>query len=137
MTVKVLICKGRLQNFIVRKCVNGQAEYSAMDVLSQNEWINKIYDCFLHKSETCKLEDEFDVDEEIKTPSTSNDFSTNEPSTTIEDTTTTTSYFSSSSVKTIPKQTITFPEKSEHSNCGKIKPIILFIMITIGIGIFI
>lgn len=135
MTIKVLICKGRLQNFIVRSCVNGQAEYSSIDILSQNGWINNIYECYLHKSEGCKLEEE--TDDVLTTSSSTNVFPTHEESTFVEESTTTTSTFSSTPSTTIQEHITTVPEISDRSKSDKTNPIALITWIAIGIFYFI
>lgn len=137
MSVKVLICKRRLQHFIVRNCVNGQAEYSEVDVLSHNAWINKIYNCVLHKSGTCKLEEGVDIVNVIPTPSSTIIDAINEEKAMIEDFTSTTTYSTTTFSTTMPENFTVIPQKSDQSNSDKIQPIFSIILILFGIIFFI
>lgn len=139
VSVKALICKGRLQNFIVTNCVNGKAEYSSVDVRSQNEWINKIFDCVLHKSGTCKLEDGVDI-VNVTTTTLANIVSEQEETAVIEDSTTipsTTTYSTTSSFTTTPEHIAVYThDHSEQSNSYQIKPIFSILLIAMAIAAF-
>lgn len=117
--------------------MNGQAEYSEINVMTHNEWINKIFDCVIHNSGTCKLEEGVDIVNFTQSSIVTTIYSTYpDMIMNVENTTTTTNpptHPTSSFLTTYPSHFTILPPITE-SNSEKTKPIILLVVLfTFGI----